>query len=242
MPTTTCTSKTSPSTKLRVLPFCQCFFGGCTPFCHPRYVYYMTPPPPCAPSAWRNNEINVGGWCCFTHLFGVETNDGTQDKWKNRQRTQLGVWPLQGVCHAPHSHTSSNEEQTSERSDDVSRNLMVASVQVPVRKIQERLPTAWGYRINCYFFPYVSVCVLVCAIWTLSNTTNAHQISTRAASVPAPYLPLHPPLLVFKAVLSSWRLVVMCALVATERFQLELNYRRVPACTKHYTCTSIHSM
>ena len=38
---------------------------------------------------------------------------GTQQKEKNRQRSslmQLGVWPLEGVCHAPHSHRSCNEE------------------------------------------------------------------------------------------------------------------------------------
>ena len=70
-------------------------------------------PPPCAPSAWLNNEIHVvGGWCYCTHLFGVETNAGTQNKWKNRQRSslmQFGVWPLEDVCHAPHSQPSSNE-------------------------------------------------------------------------------------------------------------------------------------
>ena len=27
-------------------------------------------PPPCAPSAWLNSEINVDGWWCCTHLFG----------------------------------------------------------------------------------------------------------------------------------------------------------------------------
>ena len=30
------------------------------------------PPRPCAPTAWFNNKINVvRGWCCSTHLFGV---------------------------------------------------------------------------------------------------------------------------------------------------------------------------
>ena len=32
-------------------------------------------PPPFAPSAWLATETNVvGGWCCCTHIFGVETN------------------------------------------------------------------------------------------------------------------------------------------------------------------------
>ena len=38
-------------------------------------------PPPCAPSAWRNNKINVdGGLSCCTHELDVETNAGTQNK------------------------------------------------------------------------------------------------------------------------------------------------------------------
>ena len=85
----------------------------------------------------------------------------TQKKWKNRQRsslTQLGVWPLEGVCHAPHSQPSSNEEENSERSGEVSPYLMVACVQVPVRTFPERLPTACLYLIRLLFIP---LCVLV---------------------------------------------------------------------------------
>ena len=38
-----------------------------------------------------------------------------------------------------------NEEQTSERSDEVSPYLTVSCTRVPVRKFPERLPTAWAY-------------------------------------------------------------------------------------------------
>ena len=38
--------------------------------------------------------------------------------------------------------------QTSERRDDVSPYLMVACVHVPLRKLPERFPTAWGYLIK----------------------------------------------------------------------------------------------
>ena len=65
------------------------------------------PPLPAHP-AWHKKEINVrGGWCFCRHVFGVETHDGTQNKWKNHQRsrlTHLGISPLQGVCQAPHPH------------------------------------------------------------------------------------------------------------------------------------------
>ena len=56
---------------------------------------------------------------------GRKTHAGTQKNRKNRQHsslTELGVRPLEGVCHAPYSHTSSNEEPevvASDR-DDVS--------------------------------------------------------------------------------------------------------------------------
>ena len=34
---------------------------------------FILHPPPRAPSALLNNGINiVGGWCCCTHLFGVD--------------------------------------------------------------------------------------------------------------------------------------------------------------------------
>ena len=65
------------------------------------------------------------------------------------------------------------------------------------------------------------MCPRVCAL-SFVPRTEALPISTLAASVKAPYLHLHSPLLASKAVLSSWSLVVICALVARERFQPEL--------------------
>ena len=51
-------------------------------------------------------------WHASRHSEGdPKTSAGTQNKWKNRQRssfTQLGVWPPENVCHAPHSHPSTN--------------------------------------------------------------------------------------------------------------------------------------
>ena len=47
-------------------------------------------------------------------------------------------------------------------------------------------------------------------------------ITTLAASVEARYLHLHPRLLASKAVLSSWSLVVICALITGEKVQPEL--------------------
>ena len=55
-----------------------------------------------------------------------------------------------------------------------------------------------------------------------SDATSAQLLSTRAASVEAPYLHHHSSLLTSKAILSSWILVVICALIARERFRLEL--------------------
>ena len=78
-----------------------------------------------------------------------------------RSLMQLGVWPLEGVCHAPHSNPSSNEEQNSEGSDELSPSLMVACVQVPVRKFPERLSTAWICLVKLLFLP---LCIRVCAL------------------------------------------------------------------------------
>ena len=63
-----------------------------------------------------------------------------------------------------------NEEQTSERSDNVCPYLMVACVQVPVRKFPERLCTAWRYFKKCSFFP----CVCTCAFMYLCIGVSVH--------------------------------------------------------------------
>ena len=65
--------------------------------------------------------------------------------WQRSNLTQLVVWPLDGVCRAPHSHPSGIEEKTPERSDDVSSYLTASCEQLHVRKFPERLPTAIAY-------------------------------------------------------------------------------------------------
>ena len=70
------------------------------------------------------------------------------------------------------------------------------------------------------------MCIEVCP----SNATNAQLILTLVASVEAPYLVLHSPLLAFKAVLSSWSLVAICALIATGVTGITGLYYLVPNC------------
>ena len=56
------------------------------------------------------------------------------------------------------------------------------------------------------------VCWCVCIELYSSHATKAPPISTPTASMEVRYLHLHPPLRASKAVLSSWSLVVACAL------------------------------
>ena len=102
-----------------------------------------------------------------------------------------------------------------------------------MRKFQGRSPTAWAFLIKLFFLPLcIRVCILsVCTELCPSNATNAQPISTLAASVEAPYLHLHPPLPAFKDVLSSCRLVVVCALITREKFQPY--FRQAPPGTTH---------
>ena len=60
------------------------------------------------------------------------------------------------------------------------------------------------------------VCWCGCIELCPSNATKTLPISRATASVEARYLHLHPPLLASKVVLSSWRLVVVCALTTTD--------------------------
>ena len=60
-----------------------------------------------------------------------------------------------------------------------------------------------------------------------SNATKAISISTPRVSVEALYLRLHTPLPASKAVLSSWSLVVICAIFTREKFQPELKLQTV---------------
>ena len=57
------------------------------------------------------------------------------------------------------------------------------------------------------------------------------------------YLHLHSPLLSSEAVFSSWSVVVICALVAREHFQPELELKAgTSSCHALYIGTSIHDI
>ena len=130
----------------------------------------------------------------------------------------------------------SNEEQNSERSDDVSPYLTVACVQVPVRNFPERFPTAWLYLIKLFLLPLsVCACIEVCP----SHTTNAEPISPLLTSVEAPYYTRHPPLPASKTVLGSWSLVVICTRIARGKFKSELEFQAGTSSYKHYISTRI---
>ena len=60
-----------------------------------------------------------------------------------------------------------------------------------------------------------------------SNATEKPSISTLAASVEAPYLHLHSPLLTSIAGLSSWSLVLVSALIATGATRMTGSYHLV---------------
>ena len=85
--------------------------------------------------------------------------------------------------------------QTSERATTSLRYLMVACMQVLVRKFRERLTRARASLIQLFL-----IMMLMCP---LSFVPRTPPISTPTASVEARYLHLHPPLLASKAVLSS---------------------------------------
>ena len=98
-----------------------------------------------------------------------KTNAGTQKKWKNRQRsslTQLGVWPLQGVCHAPHSHTSSNEGA----SDDVS---LLSNGRLCAGAC-DKIPRTFAHSVGLFNLitshVCLSVCLSVCALRFVPRT------------------------------------------------------------------------
>ena len=87
--------------------------------------------------------------------------------------------------------------------------LTIVCVQVPVRKFQERLPTAWAYLINLFLPPLsVCLCIEICPL----HTTQRPWICSKDVCG-APYLHLHLTLLAPEAGSSSWSLVVMCALI-----------------------------
>ena len=84
--------------------------------------------------------------------------------------------------------------------------------------------------------PLFNKIILPCSgVWP-SHTTNAEPISTVVTSVEAPYYALRPPLPASKIVLSSWRLVVMCALIARGKFKPELEFHARTSCSYHALC------
>ena len=84
---------------------------------------------------------------------------------QRRSLMQLGVWPLEGVSVTlliP-THLVMRSRIRSEATESL-RYLMVACVQVPVKKFPECLPTACHYLIQL-FFPHLCMCVGVLACW-----------------------------------------------------------------------------
>ena len=81
----------------------------------------------------------------------------------------------------------------------------------------EKIPRAFAQSVGLFnkIITSVSLAMSVCIELCPSNATKAPPISTPTASVEASYFHLHPPLLASKAVLSSWSLVVVCALTTT---------------------------
>ena len=105
-------------------------------------------------------------------------------------------------------------------------------------KFPERSPTACLIEKKKTYFPSVriGVCLELCP----SKSTEITSISSSRAPVDAPYSHLRSPLLASKAVLSSWSLVVICALITRVTFKPEM--RLVPARRTYYIRTSIYGM
>ena len=100
-----------------------------------------------------------------------------------------------------------------ERASTSLRYLTVACVQVPVKKIPECLPTGCRY-LTKLLFPPLCPCVGVCIDVVRLNATERTWISPLVASVEIPLYAFHQPLPTPKTVLSSWGMVVICALIA----------------------------
>ena len=79
----------------------------------------------------------------------------------------------------------------SERSHEVSPYVTVSCTQVPVRKIPERLLTAWAYLINCFFLPCVLVCVWVHRRWSIERHRKSIDFGREGGSG-GPYLAAPP--------------------------------------------------
>ena len=107
----------------------------------------------------------------------------------------------------------------------------------------------FGSNYSCYRVLLYMINIVCLAVhWVLySHATKAPPISTPTMSVEAHILHLHPPLLASKAVLGSWSLVAVCALITRDIFQAQLELqagsRYQALCTRaQHTCTRIYCM
>ena len=106
-------------------------------------------------------------------------------------------------------------------------------------------PQRWLITIKLLLFPLsVCVCIDLCP----PNATKAIPISAMTPSVEASYLYLHPPLPASKAVSSSWRLVVVYALIntgvtgITSMYQADTTWNHALYTRAQYICTNIYGM
>ena len=130
--------------------------------------------------------------------------------------TQLGVWPFEGVCHAPHSHPFSNEEQNSQRSLSLSKSRLCPAAH---EKIAWTFANSVGLFLKIVISSLVCLCVCMriglCALRFVPSTLPTRNgFFSLVTSVKTHFYVFHPPLPASKAVLCSWSLVVICAPIA----------------------------
>ena len=94
----------------------------------------------------------------------------------------------------------------------------------------EKIPRTFAHSVplfnNLFLLP-LCVCTGVCP----SHTTEKPSISVARAAVEAPSFAVHLPLPASEAVLSSWSLVVICALLRGGSSSQNWNFRVIPART-----------
>ena len=163
-----------------------------------------------------------------------------QKKWTHRKHSilrQLGVYHLKASFTRliPTLQTMRIRIRSKARSLSESTDRLFAGA---CEKFPERSPTACLIEKKKTYFPSVriGVCLELCP----SKSTEITSISSSRAPVDAPYSHLRSPLLASKAVLSSWSLVVICALITRVTFKPEM--RLVPARRTYYIRTSIYGM
>ena len=122
--------------------------------------------------------------------------------------------------------------QTSSRYDDVSPLSNGRLCAGACEKIARTFAHSVSLLEKIILPSLVCVCIELCP----SNATKAPSISTLTASVEAPYLHFHFPLPAYEDVSSSWRLVVVCALITTVQPSLgsQAGTSLVPPGITHY--------